>query len=130
MTSSTWGLPFALTRLARAGPAHSWINFKGQPNLNQGERLDPTEVVSNVELVWDTPYLGLAAGELAPDTLMAASRLRFHLPPRCPFTTVSMQLIKDRPAKGFARKQMAPAFSARARTLSSGNAVMKINGAL
>jgi hypothetical protein len=33
MTSSTWGIPFALTRLARAGPAHSWINFKGQPNL-------------------------------------------------------------------------------------------------
>ena len=35
----------------------------------QSERLDPTEVDSNVVLVW-SPYLGLAAGELAPGTLM------------------------------------------------------------
>src|SRR5258708_20187063 len=40
-----------------------------------------------------------------------------------------MQLIKTGPAKGLARKQMAPAFSARARTFSSGKAVIKINGA-
>src|ERR1700739_1866506 len=40
-----------------------------------------------------------------------------------------MQLIKTGPAKGLARKQMAPAFSARARTPSSGKAVMKTNGA-
>jgi hypothetical protein len=31
-------------------------------------------------------------------------------------------------ANGLARKQIAPAFSARARTLSSGKAVMKMNG--
>src|SRR5882757_860066 len=39
-----------------------------------------------------------------------------------------MQLIKAGPAKGLAKKQMAPAFSARVRTLSSGKAVIKING--
>src|ERR1700722_11800134 len=40
-----------------------------------------------------------------------------------------MHLSKAGPAKGLARKQMAPAFSARARTLSSGKAVIKMNGA-
>src|SRR6266576_5083028 len=39
-----------------------------------------------------------------------------------------MQLIKTGPAKGLARKQVAPTLSARARTLSSGKAVIKING--
>ena len=41
-----------------------------------------------------------------------------------------MQLIKAGAAKGLARKPMAPAFNARARTLSSGKAVIKINGTL
>jgi hypothetical protein len=49
--------------------------------------------------------------------------------PRRRFRAVSMQSIKTGPAKGFARKPMAPAFKARARTLSSGKAVIKINGA-
>jgi hypothetical protein len=51
-------------------------------------------------------------------------------PPRCPSKAVSRQVIKVGPAKGLARKQIAPNFSARARTLSSGKAVIKINGAL
>ena len=33
-----------------------------RPSLpDRGERLDPTEVVSNVVLVWGAPYVGLAA---------------------------------------------------------------------
>ena len=38
------------------------------------------------------------------------------------------QLIKVGPAKGLDRKQIAPAFSARARLVSSGKAVMNMNG--
>lgn len=40
-----------------------------------------------------------------------------------------MQSIKTGLEKGLARKQTAPAFTARTRRLSSGKAVMKINGA-
>ena len=50
-------------------------------------------------------------------------------PPRRSSRAVSRHLIKVGPAKGLARKPIAPAFSARARTLSSGKAVMKMNGA-
>jgi hypothetical protein len=49
-------------------------------------------------------------------------------PPRFPFRAVSMQSIKTGPENGLARKQMAPAFIARVRRLSSGKAVIKING--
>jgi hypothetical protein len=88
-------------------------------------------------------YLGLAAGELAPDTLMAFERAiagvcvmlrrrspsQVSAPPRCASSAVPRHWIKLGPAKGLPRKQIAPAFSARARTLSSGKAVMKMNGA-
>jgi hypothetical protein len=50
-------------------------------------------------------------------------------PPRCLTRAASRHFIKVGPGKGLGRKQMAPAFSARARTFSSGKAVMKINGA-
>ena len=40
-----------------------------------------------------------------------------------------MQLINTGAGKGLARKQVAPALSARARILSSGKAVIKMNGA-
>src|SRR6267378_951613 len=49
-------------------------------------------------------------------------------PPRFPSRAVARQLTRVGPAKGLARKPVAPAFSARARTLSSGKAVMKMNG--
>jgi hypothetical protein len=110
---------------------------------DQGERLDPTEVDSNVVLIWGGPYLGLAAGELAPGRLMAFERAIVRVctmlrrrsssqvpaPPQCPSSAVSRYWIKVGPANGLPRKQIAPAFSARARTLSSGKAVMKMNGA-
>src|ERR1700716_3155216 len=62
--------------------------------------------------------------------VMLRGRSPSHLPapPRCPSRALARQLIKVGPAKGFARKQIAPAFSTRARTLSSGKAVMKMNG--
>src|SRR5882757_4208378 len=50
------------------------------------------------------------------------------IPSSCPAKAVSRQFIKVGPSNGLARKQIAPAFSARVRTLSSGKAVMKING--
>jgi hypothetical protein len=50
-------------------------------------------------------------------------------PPRCACSAVSRHLIKVGPAKGLPKKQIAPAFSARVRTLSSGKAVMKMKGA-
>jgi hypothetical protein len=43
---------------------------------------------------------------------------------------VSTHLIKSGAANGLARKPMAPALNARSRTLSSGKAVIKTNGAL
>jgi hypothetical protein len=49
-------------------------------------------------------------------------------PQRCPCRAVARQLVKVGPAKGLARKPIAPALSARARTVSSGKAVMKMNG--
>jgi hypothetical protein len=48
---------------------------------------------------------------------------------RCPLSATPRQLIKVGPAKGLDRKQIAPAFTARARLISSGKAVMKMNGA-
>ena len=55
----------------------------------------------------------------------------FHLPAssRRLLRAISTQLINTDPAKGLARKEMAPAFSACVRMFSSGNAVIKINGA-
>ena len=48
---------------------------------------------------------------------------------RCPVKATPRQLIKVGPAKGLDRKPIAPAFSARARLVSSGKAVMNMNGA-
>jgi hypothetical protein len=64
--------------------------------------------------------------------VMLRRRLPAHLraPPPCSLMAVSTQLTMTCPAKGLARNQMAPAFNARARTLSSGKAVIKINGAV
>jgi hypothetical protein len=45
-----------------------------------------------------------------------------------PSSATPRQLIKVGPAKGLDRKQIAPVFSARARLVSSGKAVMKMNG--
>ena len=114
---------------------------KFERRLTQGERLDPTEVDLDVVLVWEAPNLvwrretsfAHLAGIRTPTAgVIPRRRSRSHSPasPRCPFRAVSTQLIKPGPAKGLARKPMAPAFSARARTLSSGKAVIKINGAL
>src|SRR6266436_2384179 len=50
------------------------------------------------------------------------------LPSPCPCRAASRQLIKASPAKGFVRKQIAPAFKARARAFSTEKAVMKMNG--
>lgn len=50
-----------------------------------------------------------------------------QLPAR--FRAVSTQSIKAGASNGLARKQMAPALKAEARTLSSGKAVIKITGA-
>jgi hypothetical protein len=47
---------------------------------------------------------------------------------RCPSSATPRQLIKVGPAKGLDRKQIAPACSARARVVSSGKAVMNMNG--
>ena len=110
---------------------------------DEGERLDPTEVDSSAVLVWGAPYLGLVAGELAPDTPVAFERAiaevcemlrrrspsQVSAPPRSSSSAVPRHWIKVGPANGLPRKQIAPAFSARARTLSSGKAVMKMNGA-
>jgi hypothetical protein len=107
-----------------------------------GERLDPTEVDSTVVLVWSGPYLGLAVEELVPGPLMELKQAlqaacatlcrrsapHVSAPPRYPFRAVPRHLIKVGTANGLARNQFAPAFSARARTLSSGKAVMKMNG--
>jgi hypothetical protein len=49
-------------------------------------------------------------------------------PPPCLSRAVSRHLIKVSLSNGLARKQTAPAFSARARIVFSGNAVMKMNG--
>ena len=48
--------------------------------------------------------------------------------PRCPSSAAPRQFIKVGPAKGLDRKQVAPAFSACARLISLGKAVMKMNG--
>ncbi len=53
---------------------------------------------------------------------------RYVLASPCSDRAASRQLIRAGVENGFARKQMAPAFSARSRTASSGKAVMKING--
>ena len=72
------------------------------------------------------------ARELRQSWRIACPSSPSHLPasPRCSFRAVSTAAISSGAAKGLARKQMAPAFSARARTLSSGKAVIKMNGAL
>src|ERR1700686_2907684 len=51
-------------------------------------------------------------------------------PPPSLSRAVSRYLTKVRLSKGLVRKQIAPAFSARARIVSSGKAVMKMNGTL
>jgi hypothetical protein len=61
--------------------------------------------------------------------ILPAFTPHFAAPPLCRFRAVSVQSIKTGPEKGLARKQTAPAFTARTRRLSSGKAVMKINGA-
>ena len=48
---------------------------------------------------------------------------------RCPSSATPMQLINVGPAKGLGKKQIAPACKARARVVSSGKAVMNMNGA-
>jgi hypothetical protein len=48
---------------------------------------------------------------------------------RPPSRATPRQLIKVGPAKGLDRKQIAPACTARARVVSSGKAVMNMNGA-
>jgi hypothetical protein len=68
-----------------------------------------------------------------PITMAAYVMLRRRSPshvqaPR-PSRAASRYFINVGPAKGLARKPIAPALSARARTLSSGKAVMKMNGA-
>jgi hypothetical protein len=55
-----------------------------------------------------------------------SSRVLFAPPPS---RAMPRHLIKVVPAKGLDRKQIAPAWSARARVVSSGKAVMNMNGA-
>jgi hypothetical protein len=52
------------------------------------------------------------------------------VPPPCLPRAVSRYLVKVSLSKGLVRKQIAPAFIARARIASSGNAVIKMNGTL
>jgi hypothetical protein len=47
---------------------------------------------------------------------------------RCPWRATPRQSIKVGPAKGLDRKQIAPSCSARLRVVSSGKAVMNMNG--
>lgn len=67
-------------------------------------------------------------GQGAPAVAQAATSRPGFTQPAC--SAVSRHLIKVGGAKGLARKQVAPAFIALARRFSSGNAVMKMNGAL
>jgi hypothetical protein len=50
------------------------------------------------------------------------------VPQQCPARADARHLIKMSPSKGLVRKQVAPAFIARARLISTGKAVMKMNG--
>ena len=125
-----------------ARPAHSSDPAPSVSLFVRGEQLDPTQVDSIVVLVWSARYLGLAVEQLAPGPLMElkkalqaacatlcrCSASHVSAPPGCPFRAVPRHLIKVGAANGLARKEIAPAFSARARTLSSGKAVMKMNG--
>src|SRR5258707_6207149 len=58
----------------------------------------------------------------------AQQKLHLLVPPPCLSRAVSRQLIKVTLSNGLVRKEIAPAFSARARIVSSGKAVMKMNG--
>jgi hypothetical protein len=89
--------------------------------------------------VWEAIYPGLAAEEPTLDggrnrrrswrPRQVSRRSSPHFPARrSRFRARSTHSIKTRPAKGLARKPMAPPLIARARTLSSGKAVMKMNG--
>ena len=88
-----------------------------------------------------------ACSTVAPVDAMAAAELGNALPPRSPSSTMRIfssahvssprrppsratprHLINVGPAKGLDRKQIAPAWSARARVVSSGKAVMNMNG--
>src|SRR5882762_3557140 len=61
---------------------------------------------------------------------MHANAQKPHLlvPPPCRRRAVSRHLIKLTLSNGLVRKQIAPAFIARSRIVSSGKAVMKMNG--
>src|SRR6266851_2588772 len=132
-TSSTWVPPLAFDSLGWRLPGPLLAPAPHVSLIRSRPRLDPTEVDSNVVLVWGAAYLGLALGANpigAGGYVMLWRRSPSHLPvsPQFPSRAVARQLIKVGPAKGLARKAIAPAFSTRARTLSSGKAVMKMNG--
>ena len=140
MTSSTSS---SLRLAAFAYPApQPWSSCKCKPSPFKVGRFDPTVVVCEVVLVWVALYLCLLSGRHPPDALLTSTRpegsvvlgqgsgSHFPVSPRRWLRAISMQLIKTDPANGLARKEIAPAFSACVRTLSSGKAVMKMNGAL
>ena len=85
--------------------------------------------------VWDAPWRssGFSTRQASSnirdlrDAVPAQSSHRLVAPP-CRCRAASRHLIKTPPSKGFDRKQIAPAFSALARMLSTGKAVMKMNG--
>jgi hypothetical protein len=60
----------------------------------------------------------------------APELIRALLQPQCSPSAHSRHLANVSPSNGLVRKQIAPAFSARARLISTGKAVMKMNGTL
>jgi hypothetical protein len=128
------------------GASGTWVQIEREPNLiGETARSYGSCFQCPLGLGCSIPWFSSARRRWRPaervlrnhrrqcrSCVMQRQRPRSHslVPPRCRFRAASTQLIKAGPAKGLARKQMAPAFSARARTLSSGKAVMKINDAL
>jgi hypothetical protein len=72
-----------------------------------------------------------AIGIAQPSSSGSKNELTAHMSSsrRSPWRATPRQSIKVGPAKGLDRKQIAPSCSARARVVSSGKAVMKMNGA-
>jgi hypothetical protein len=114
-------------------PPHTLVQpLENSPRALDGIRKAIAEraAVTDLNRYWTEPGLSLARPIRQATYAMVRRRSPSHspAPPRCPSRAVARYLINVGPEKGLARKQIAPAFSARARMLSSGKAVMKMNG--